>query len=128
MRTQSIFIGRTLQKNKVKKSSQWRCSCIVLFASYLCDQMPLSLYTIESGVSTIAEDPLTVHPNDFLSDVAADDVVSESDFVSSGPRWVAWKSSLVHRADFLEVSRSMLPELVLFPLDRISASSCGGCW
>ena len=30
--------------------------------------IPLSLYTIESGVRTIAEDPLTVHPKDFLSD------------------------------------------------------------
>ena len=96
--------------------------------------MPLSLYTIESGVRTMADDPLTVRPNDFLSDVAvdADDDVIDSDLVSSGPRCAAWNSSLVVRAGFFEVPGSVPAPELEFSLERTSTSrssiSCGCCW
>ena len=68
----------------------------------------MSLYTIESGVRTIAEDPLTVHPKDFFSDWDVDLEPKESDFWSSAPRCTAWKSlDEVCRADFLGASRSL---------------------
>jgi hypothetical protein len=43
---------------------------------------------MESGVRTIAEDPLTVRPKLFFSEFVEVEA-NEADFASSGPRWTA---------------------------------------
>lgn len=92
--------------------------------------IPLSLYTIESGVRTIAEEPLTVHPKDFLSDCTVELEPKESDFRSSAPKCTAWKSfDEVWRADFFVASRSrwMCCGSSSSSSSRILAWSCTFC-